>query len=237
MVDYQLHPLGDRAVMIELGSSISADILRKLQVFTTYLEEHPPEWLIEYIPAFTTLAIFYEPMIISKQCNFCRLPYDVVCEFIKDIFLKLAVHNVVHSRVIEIPVCYGGELGPDLETVANINGLTVDEVIQIHSTGDYIVYMIGFAPGFPYIGGMSEKIAAPRLETPRLKIPERSVGIAGMQTGIYPIATPGGWQLIGRTPLRLFNPENEQPSLLQAGDKIRFRPISRAEYLELEQEG
>ncbi|MGV3465566.1 MAG: 5-oxoprolinase subunit PxpB, partial [Heyndrickxia sp.] len=140
------------------------------------------------------------------------------------------------SRVVEIPVCYGGDFGPDLETVASMNGLSTEEVIQIHSSAEYTVYMIGFAPGFPYLGGMSEKIATPRLPSPRLKIPERTVGIAGNQTGVYPIETPGGWQLIGRTPIKLFRPQDEVPSLLHAGDKVRFKPISYEEYVEWEGE-
>ena len=127
-------------------------------------------------------------------------------------------------------MCYGGEYGPDLEEVARHNGLSVDEVIALHSGGEYLVYMIGFAPGFPYLGGMSERIAMPRRSSPRAQIPVGSVGIAGMQTGVYPIETPGGWQLIGRTPLALFRPEENPPSLLQAGNKVRFRPISADEF-------
>ena len=139
----------------------------------------------------------------------------------------------VHQRVVRIPVLYGGEFGPDLDFVAKHNGLTKDEVIAIHTSGDYTVHMIGFAPGFPFIGGMSERIAAPRRETPRLKIPARSVGIAGVQTGVYPIETPGGWQLIGRTPLELFLPDENPPSLLVAGDKITFYEITSEEYQDL----
>lgn len=236
-MDFRLQPFGDHAVRIELGSTISADILAKIRVITSYLDNNPPVWMIEYIPAYSTITIFYHPVIISKLFKQQILPYEVVCQLASEILSKCTLHSVTDSRIVEIPVCYGGELGPDLETVANINGLTKDEVIQIHSTGDYIVYMIGFAPGFPYIGGMSERIAAPRLATPRLKIPERSVGIAGMQTGIYSIETPGGWQLIGRTPLKLFTPDKEKPSLLKAGDIIRFTPISLKEYIEWEKEG
>ena len=140
----------------------------------------------------------------------------------------------VKKRTIEIPVCYGGEFGPDLSVVAESNGLTEEEVIHIHSNGTYIVYMIGFAPGFPYIGGMPSEIATPRKSSPRLKIPSRSVGIAGSQTGIYPIETPGGWQLIGSTPLKLFSIHHNPPTLLQAGDHVRFKPISYEEYRYLE---
>lgn len=231
---YNLLPLGDNAVIIELGSKIDIIIQKKVQVVTTFLDEQPPEWLIEYIPAFTTVTIFFNPVTISNLCNYNSLPYDYVCFLINQFLPKLTSVKSIEPRIVEIPVCYEGEFGPDLETVAKMNGLSTDEVIHIHSTGNYSVYMIGFAPGFPFIGGMSERIAAPRRKFPRLKIPSRSVGIAGMQTGIYPIETPGGWQLIGRTPLRLFRPEEEHPSLLKAGDKVQFSPISLEEYKEWE---
>lgn len=190
--------------------------------------------MIEYIPAFTTITIFYDPFKIIKAFKSNQLPYTYVCQQINFLFEQFNFDKSTQQRLVEIPVCYGGELGPDLDIVASVNQLTPEEVIQIHTSGDYIVYMIGFAPGFPYIGGMSEKIATPRKESPRLKIPERSVGIAGMQTGIYPIETPGGWQLIGRTPIRLFTPEANPPSLLRAGDKIKFTAISFEEYQALE---
>ncbi|HET6872400.1 MAG TPA: 5-oxoprolinase subunit PxpB, partial [Sporolactobacillaceae bacterium] len=134
------------------------------------------------------------------------------------------------AHTVNIPVCYGGEWGPDLDHVAAVNGLSPEEVIRIHSEGVYLVHMIGFAPGFPYLGGLSKEISTPRRETPRLVIPKGSVGIAGDQTGVYPLETPGGWQLIGRTPINLFNPNSETPSLLKAGDFVRFVPISPSEW-------
>jgi inhibitor of KinA len=233
-MDYQLFPLGDHAIIIELGEEINIDIQQKIQLITSYLDDHPLEWMVEYIPAFTTITIFYAPIKITQLTQGRILPYDFVCKQIDKILSSLTSGKKIESRKIEIPVCYGGELGPDLETVARINKLTPEEVIQIHTSSDYLVFMIGFAPGFPYLGGMSEKIAAPRRESPRLTIPERSVGIAGKQTGIYPIETPGGWQLIGRTPLQLFRPEENPPTLLRAGDQIKFESISYKEYAELE---
>ncbi|CAH0344330.1 5-oxoprolinase subunit PxpB [Bacillus sp. CECT 9360] len=233
-MEYSFHRLGDNAVIIEIGKDISIETQQKVQVITSFLDEHPPPWMIEYIPAFTTVTVFYEPVRILAVREESLSPYQYVCNLLRELFSGLTAGRSVESRIVDIPVCYGGEFGPDLEYVARINGLTTEEVIHIHSSGDYLVYMIGFAPGFPYIGGMSEEIATPRKESPRLQIPARTVGIAGKQTGIYPIETPGGWQLIGRTPVRLFRPENEAPSLLRAGDKIRFLPISRKEYIEWE---
>jgi inhibitor of KinA len=157
-------------------------------------------------------------------------PYEAVCAWVEETGKTVAQTKPLPGRERVVPVCYGGEFGPDLEFVAKHNGLTEQEVIQIHSSGEYLVYMIGFAPGFPYLGGMSEKIAAPRRTSPRLKIPIGTVGIAGLQTGVYPIETPGGWQLIGRSPEQLFRPHANPPSLLQAGNLVRFQPISRDEY-------
>lgn len=225
---YKLYPLGENAVLIEFGTEIDTKTHQKIQVISAFLNENPPEWMVEYIPAFTTITIFYDPIYVSTITNMDL--FDYVCLEIDRLLSKITFKYADEPRVVEIPVCYGGEFGPDLELVAEHNNLTPEEVIDIHASGEYIVYMIGFAPGFAYIGGMSKKIATPRRKTPRLKIPERSVGIAGMQTGIYPIETPGGWQLIGRTPLRLFTPETNPPTLLMAGDKIKFVPISQKEY-------
>ena len=133
-------------------------------------------------------------------------------------------------HVVEIPVCYGGSYGEDLKDVAAHAGLTEEEVIKLHSSVDYNIYMLGFLPGFPYLGGLDPKLFTPRLDNPRTKIPEGSVGIGGEQTGIYPLESPGGWRLIGRTPLKLYDPDREQPFLYQAGDYIRFVPITAEEY-------
>lgn len=150
---------------------------------------------------------------------------------------KMEEVTLGQPRTIIIPVCYGGEFGPDLEYVAAEHGLTPDEVIAIHTSGDYLVHMIGFAPGFPYLGGLSDKIATPRRSTPRLRVEAGTVGIGGQQTGVYPVMTPGGWQCIGRTPLALFRPMEDPPSLLTAGDRVRFASISLQEYLEQKEGG
>ena len=138
--------------------------------------------------------------------------------------------------VIEIPVLYGGEMGPDIENVAEHNHKTVEEVIKIHTSEEYLIYMIGFIAGFPYLGGMSKEIATPRLKSPRVKIEGGSVGIAGEQTGIYPVASPGGWQLIGRTSLKLYDADREKPVLLEAGQYIKFAAVTEEEYKKIEKE-
>ena len=232
---YEFHPLGDQAVLIEFGKEINLEVYEEVQYASTVLDEFQPDWLVEYVPAYTTLTIFYNPFVLKKRQVDSLLPYDVICQEIASLLSSKKMVQQAEERTVEIPVCYGGKFGPDLSYVASYNGLTEEEVIHIHSKGTYIVYMLGFAPGFPYIGGMSSKIATPRRSSPRLKIPSRSVGIAGSQTGIYPIETPGGWQLIGSTPLQLFTINQSPPTLLRAGDRITFKPINYEEYQYLEE--
>lgn len=220
-MNFSFSPLGDQAIVIDVGNEINEETQKYVRAISALLEASPSVWLIEIIPAFTTITVFYDPL---------EAVYATVKTELEERIAETSEEVMADSRTIEIPVCYGGDFGPDLEFVAQHNNLTTEEVIQIHTSGIYSVHMIGFAPGFPFIGGMSEKIAAPRRDSPRLRIPERTVGIAGKQTGVYPIETPGGWQLIGRTPLRLFRPEQEIPSLLRAGDQIVFKRISENEY-------
>ena len=224
-MDYTLSPLGEQAIVIEVAETISTEAQEKVLAVAALLEEYSPGWMVEFIPAYTSVTVFYRIDQLSEGG-----PYIEVCKRIQRLMSQVRVKQSQIRTAVRIPVLYGGEYGPDLAIVAEHNGLSEEEVISIHSSGDYTVHMIGFAPGFPFIGGMSEKIAAPRRKTPRLEIPARTVGIAGMQTGVYPIGTPGGWQLIGRTPIELFLPEKNPPSLLAAGDRIEFYPISEEEY-------
>jgi len=231
-MDYTIHHFGDNAILLDVGTEISIETHRKVTVITECLESQDFDWMIEYISAYTSITIFYDPLKLVKNALHDKSPFEVAVKQLSTLISMLEETSLPEQRIVEIPVCYGGEYGPDLEEVAKITNCSLEEVINIHSSAEYLVYMIGFAPGFPYIGGMSEKIAAPRKATPRLKIPAGSVGIAGKQTGVYPLETPGGWQLIGRTPLRLFQPEQDSPSLLKAGDKIIFKPITSKEFLQ-----
>ena len=216
--------LGDRALVVHLGDQIDTPTFEAIRALSRQLEAKPPAGMIEFVPAFTTVAIYYDPLRSSEAG---------LTSSLRDLATRLDLSHALPSRVVEIPVCYGGEFGRDLEFVAQHAKLTPQQVIEIHVAADYLVHMIGFAPGFPYLGGMSAKIAAPRRSSPRLKIPAGSVGIAGDQTGIYPLETPGGWQLIGRTPLALFRPQQDPPTLLQAGDIVRFRPITPEQFRQL----
>ncbi|MBA2176416.1 5-oxoprolinase subunit PxpB [Halobacillus locisalis] len=236
-MDVTYSPLGDQAITIKFGTSIDLDVHQKVKQFASYIDQHSIEWMVEYIPTFTTVTMYYDPMkILRKSTDPETLPYEWVRQRIEEWLKDLTSTTTGTPRTITIPVCYGGEFGPDLHAVATYNQLEEQDVINLHLQGDYLVYMIGFAPGFPYIGGMDETISMPRKEEPRQSIPEGSVGIAGKQTGVYSIETPGGWQLIGRTPLRLFRPEESPPSLLQAGDRIVFTSITEEEFYTLKED-
>lgn len=213
---------------LQFEDSISQDTHLRIKAISHYFDTHTVPGIVEYVPGYTTVTFYYDPWAISEQGKFN--PYDQIVERIQQALRQVKLEKASRSEIIEVPVCYGEEFGPDLEFVAQYTTLTPREVIELHSKGIYLVHMIGFAPGFPYLGGLSKKLTTPRKEHPRKVIPQGSVGIAGNQTGVYPIETPGGWQLIGRTPLKLFDPDRTKPSLLQAGDKIRFVPISAAEY-------
>lgn len=227
----EISQISETAALVEFGREISETINKKVRTFCAYLDEKPFHGMMEYVPAFASVSVIYNPLDMNSEA-----PYEVVKSILDNIIAKLDFSSVDEENIVEIPVCYGGEFGQDIGEVAKINNISVDEVIKIHSEGKYLVYMLGFAPGFPYLGGMSEKIAAPRRETPRTAIPAGSVGIAGMQTGVYPIETPGGWQLIGKTPLKLFDLERKSKSLLKSGDIVKFYPISYEEYVQLKEE-
>lgn len=216
---------GDKALTIEYGDEISEDISGKVRSMMVALESNKIDGIIETVPTYRSLMVHYDALTIG---------YDELVKKLKDLENKLEDIFLPESKVIEIPTVYGGEYGLDIENVAYHNKITVDEVIKIHSSKEYLIYMLGFTPGFPYLGGMDERIATPRLESPRTKIRKGSVGIAGSQTGIYPIDSPGGWQLIGKTPLKLYEPKIEIPILLKAGDYIKFVPISEDKYKKIE---
>ncbi len=219
--------LSDRALVVHLGDQIDTAMFRAVRSMSRQLEANPPAGMVEVVPAFTTVAVYYDPLCTSEA---------ELTSHINGLESLLDSTAEPPPRIVEIPVCYGGEFGSDLEFVAKHARISTSEVIEVHSAADYLVHMIGFAPGFPYLGGMSSKISTPRRSSPRLKIPAGSVGIAGDQTGIYPLETPGGWQLIGRTPLELFQPNQDPPTLLQAGDVVRFRSISPQQFRELQEQ-
>lgn len=217
-------PAGDKSLVIEFGNSISPEINAKIRNMVNALDESDLASISEVIPTYRSILIIYDPLLVQ---------YEELINILKDMEKSLGKVDQGEAQIIELPTVYGGEYGPDIEFVAKHNNLTIEEVINIHSSTDYLLYMLGFTPGFGYLGGMSEKIETPRLQTPRTKIPAGSTGIAGKQTGIYPIDSPGGWQLIGRTPVKLYDPLSEPPVLLNAGDYVRFVPVNEEEYLRI----
>jgi inhibitor of KinA len=225
---FQYKPAGDLSILVKVGNEINEEINEKVTGLSKLVEEMADVGFEEVIPGYNSLLISYNPLKIS---------YDKALSILQKLEKKVENERLPLSRKIEIPVLYGGEWGPDLEDVAKHNGLRVEEVISIHSSTEYLVYFIGFTPGFPFLGGMSRKIATPRLPRPRVSIPAGSVGIANNQTGMYPVSSPGGWRLIGRTPLQLFSPQSEeQPFLLQPSDYVIFKQIDVESFRRIEEE-
>lgn len=215
---------GDRGLLVEYGDSIDPAVNTKVRSMAIVIGQDSPEGVIETVPSYRSLLLVYDPAITNPA----KLKKEL-----RTLEAGLAEITIPPPDTVDIPVCYGGDFGPDIEYVVEVHDLTVKEIIQLHCEPEYLIYMVGFTPGFPFLGGLSEKLYTPRLETPRILVPEGSVGIANNQTGIYPVASPGGWQLIGRTPIKLFAPGRSNPFLYQAGDRIKFRPISPEEYSRL----
>ncbi len=227
-------PLGDSALRIELGDTIDERTLARVRAADEALTAVPLPGVVEVVPAYTTLTVYYDlPALIATGA-----PADDAVVWltgqVAQRLKKAGKSSVRGARVVEIPVCYGGEFGPDLGRIAGLAKLSVEEVVRRHAKPEYLVALIGFAPGFPYLLGLPKELAMPRIIRPRMQVAAGTVGIAGEQTGIYPLATPGGWNLLGRTPLRLFRPENTPPTLLQAGDRVKFRPITAEQFRQLE---
>jgi inhibitor of KinA len=238
----RLAPLGDSAVVVTLGSSIDESTLLCVRLLAAELELEKSPAIIDVVPAYTTVTVFYE---VARLGSGAESPYDRICLVVSECVRKmegrwpdLVRANMDKSRddgpvrTMEIPVCYGGAFGPDIEEVANHGGVTTEEVVELHSSAIYDVHAIGFTPGFPYLAGLIDQLHTPRRASPRVSVPAGSIGIGGRQTGVYPITSPGGWQLIGRTPRPLFDVGWESPALLRVGDRVRFEPISEKEFFE-----
>jgi KipI family sensor histidine kinase inhibitor len=206
-------PLGDSALLIQFGEEIDFTVNQRVHALAALIDVSPLDGIVGTVPAYSTILIHYDPLVLTyaQISKWTRAKLD-------------QVQDVTSStpRRIDVPMQYGGDFGVDLEFVANFHQLTMEEVIRIHSERTYTIYMMGFTPGFPYMGKLDEAIVTPRLETPRTRVPAGTVAIAGSQTGIYPLESPGGWRLIGHTSLKLFNPEAEVPFLFYPGDEVKF---------------
>ncbi|MDD9302962.1 MAG: 5-oxoprolinase subunit PxpB [Desulfobacter sp.] len=215
---------GDRGLLMELGNVIDPGVNTRIRAMTTRMAENPASGVDEIIPTYCAVILVYDPVVTSP---------DRLIPWLVSLYETLDSIVLAAPDIVDLPVCYHPSLGPDMAHVARTNGLTAQAVVEIHTAPLYPVYMIGFTPGFPYLGGLSKKIHTPRLSSPRTHVPAGSVGIANNQTGIYPIDSPGGWQLIGQCPVKLFDPARENPILLKAGDQLKFTPISLDRFNEI----
>ena len=223
----ELSPLGDCGVRIVFGHEISLEIHACIRQFGSVLNADPIRGMTEWVCGYAVVTVYYQPWIVS---------YDALCAALRQRLRQRDLAGTLPERVVETPVCYGGEFGPDLEDAARHCGLSAAEMIQRHAEPFYRVYFLGFLPGFAYLGGLPPSLAVPRRSVPRLAVPIGAVGIAGEQTGVYPLQTPGGWQIIGRTPLNLYDPQREPPSLLALGDSVKFAPICPDQFADFEED-
>lgn len=225
-----IKPLGDSALIIQLGDAIDAATHEEVQRVLHAIDQGGIPALVEAVPAYTTVTVYYDPLAAmlagASPSGVTRWMEEKVIERIR----RSGSGRLPKPRTIEIPVCYGEEFAPDLREVAAARRLSADEVIRRHATPLYTIYFLGFAPGFPYMGAVPSELAMPRRPQPRSRIEPGSVGITGRQCCIYPISTPAGWNIIGRTPVPLYLPDSDPPALLRAGDQVRFRPMTREEF-------
>ena len=212
--------MGDRGLLVELGDGISRQINQKVRALFIEIAGHEVGGIKELVPAYRSLMVVYDPLVVSLS----SLKSQII-----GIWHTVDEAQLPSPRIVEIPVVYGDEFGPDLEWVASYHKMAPEEVIRLHTQPTYQVYMIGFMPGYPYMGEVVESLVTPRRKTPRTHVMQGSVGIAQKQTGIYPVTSPGGWQIIGRTPIRLFDPQKNPPSFLEMGDRVKFYTISAQE--------
>ncbi|MEA4823180.1 MAG: 5-oxoprolinase subunit PxpB [Clostridiaceae bacterium] len=224
MSEIRFLPCGDQALTVEFGNAIDAGINTRVCALARFLAEERVPGIRETVPTFRSLLITYHPAI---------LPYKKLIRTLEPLIARASGTSAGKRRVIELPVCYGGQYGEDISDVAAHAGISIDEVVRRHSGTEYLIYMLGFLPGFAYLGGLDPTIVTPRLASPRTRIPAGSVGIGGEQTGVYPLDSPGGWRLIGMTPVKPYDPSRKEPILYQAGDYIRFVPIDEKTFLDI----
>jgi inhibitor of KinA len=233
-MDYRIFPLGGGALTIDFGNSITFELNERVRASAEILNRNQFPGFIEMVPAYSSLTVFYSVIKVKKAFPNFETAFAAVENLIEEIIKREDLFACKsNTRLFKIPVCYEAEFALDTAFIAEHNNLTPQQIIEIHTSRIYRVFMIGFLPGFPYLGELDEKIAAPRKQEPRLRVPQGSVGIAGLQTGIYSLESPGGWQIIGRTPLSLFDPQNkENPVLLQTGDSIQFYAIDKETFMQ-----
>ncbi len=223
---YEIYACGDHAYTLDLGQQINVGTNRFIIRLFKALQHNKPSFILDIIPAYSSITIVYDPLALPHE-----YPEEIIhlC-FTDAIHLSALDQSIEYSSVIRIPVCYHPSVAPDLEVLCSMLEMNADSLVSIHTSKPYRVFMNGFLPGFAYMGLVDHRIAAPRHQSPRKVVPAGSVGIAGSQTGIYPLDSPGGWQLIGKTTVTLFDPLSDKPCLLQPGDEVQFYPISLDEF-------
>ncbi len=226
---YNIFSLGDNALVIDFGNVIDEQINKLVHSIFYQLQHDPIPGMTEAVPGYSSLTIYYDVLFIRNKLNKQSTAFEWVCENCKKYLSGENIETGDPEVLIKIPVCYDKEYGPDLEFIASQNKISIEEIIRLHSSVIYRVYMLGFLPGFTYMGLVDERISSPRKPQPT-PVEPGSVGIAGRQTGIYPFKSPGGWQIIGRTPLKLFDKEKINPVLFKAGDKVQFYSIPKNEF-------
>ncbi|MGN0413373.1 MAG: 5-oxoprolinase subunit PxpB [Lachnospiraceae bacterium] len=224
MTNVKFFPTGDHAMVVEFGSIIAENINQKVHALAGWIEEKQIEGVVELLPTFRSLMIYYDCHVVS---------FEQLKRKVSEFDDTKVSSGAEKKKIIKVPCCYGARFGSDLHDMEKILGIDKDEIIRIHSSVCYKIYMLGFLPGFVYLGGLDKRIEVPRLSSPRAKINPGSVGIGGNQTGVYPVASPGGWRLIGGTPLDFYDPDREKPILCNAGEYIRFTPIHIDEYYDI----
>ena len=225
-----IYPLSENSIVIEWGDAIDETISNRVFSLNSLLKQKPFTGLTETVPAYTTLTIYYQPELINKEKEG---PFVTVKKNIEELLSGVKPEQFTNNPVVVIPVCYDDEFGQDIKFIATERHLSKEEIIALHQQKEYRVYMMGFLPGFAYMGKLDDAIATPRKHTPRAIVEAGSVGIAGNQTGIYPLPSPGGWQIIGRTPLCLFDTQKKDPFLFKAGDRVKFFQITKEEFEDL----
>ena len=214
-------PAGDLALSVELGDDISVEVNTRVRALEFLIDQKALPGVVETVPTYRALQVYYDPAIVG---------YDALCASLATLAEQAAATAMPPAREVELPCCYDPELGPDLEAAGRRLDLPVDELVRLHAGAEYLVYFIGFTPGLPYMTGAPARLTIPRLDTPRVKVPAGSVGIGGIQCCIYSVESPGGFWLLGRTPLRLYDPGAPEPILLRPGDRVRFRRVDRREF-------
>lgn len=225
MSKFEIKIAGDSAINLVFAEKISEQASLKIRAAAEKIDKANIDGIVEIVPTFCSCMVHYDPRIIS---------FDEICNKLRDNLTGILETKNTVKKIFHIPVCYSQEFAPDIEEVAKHANISVDEVIEFHSSPDYLIDMLGFLPGFAYLGGLDKRLFTPRLKIPRTSIPAGSVGIGGSQTGLYPLSSPGGWRLIGRTPIKPYDPSRETPVLYEAGDYLHFDPISPEKYQAIE---